>query len=49
MRFGAGGVLAGLLRSSYGLHGWCDVVGGCVFAFGMGRCGVGCTHGVSNG
>jgi hypothetical protein len=42
VRFGAGGVLAGLLRSSYGLPGWCDVVGGCVFASGMGRCGVGC-------
>ena len=44
MRFGAGGVLAGLLWSSYGLQGWCEVVGGCVFASGMGRCGVWCVN-----
>jgi hypothetical protein len=44
VRFGAGGVLAGLLQSSYGLHGWCEVVGECVFAAGMGRWGVWCVN-----
>jgi hypothetical protein len=53
VRFGAGGVLAGLLRSSCGLLRWCEVVGGYVAAFGRVwcvvdslECGVVCGVGV---
>ncbi len=40
MMFGAGGVVARLQGSSNGLRGWCEVVGGCVVAFGMVWCGM---------
>jgi hypothetical protein len=42
VRSGAGGVLAVLLQSSFGLQRWCEVDGGCVLAAGKGRWGVWC-------
>jgi hypothetical protein len=37
---GAGGVEAGLHWASNGLRGWCEVVVGCVVAFGKVWCGM---------
>jgi hypothetical protein len=50
VRSGAGGVLAVLLQSSFGLQRWWEVVGGCVLAAGKGRWGVWCVkRGVFSG